>query len=538
MPILSRRRLLQGVAGVAVALLLAVGLALATGWWWAERWMRQEVERQLSRKLDATVTLADLSVRLLPRVRVAGAGLTIRLRGQEGVPPIVVVREFAGTTDLVAFLARRLHEVRVDGLEITIARRRAPDGRSTGDVLRGLGKGKDTAPEPPAPGDVTERQPDRGFRIDRVEAVNTRMTVLSRNPAKNPKVWDIHALTIEALTLDEPSPFQAEITNPIPVGTVKVIGRFGPWVREEPSLMPIEGDYTFEADLGTIKGVRGALAARGRMDGVIEAIATSGSTQTPDFGLKGLKGGPMPLATTYDAEVDGTNGDVTLKHVRATLGGSVFDTAGTIAGTKGIKGKRVQLAVKASQAEVGDVLRLLVDVNRPALTGALTLDATMDLPPGEPDVLQRLDVAGTFALKQARFASDTVQDKIDEFSRRGQGRPKDPRIDDVVSNMSGRFRVHGGRLALPSVRFGVTGATVQMAGAYGLESEALDFRGVVRLAASASRTQTGYKSWLLKPFDPLLRKDGAGTRLVVTVNGTRDAPKFGLDMGATLKGKR
>ena len=49
--------------------------------------------------------------------------------------------------------------------------------------------------------------------------------------------------------------------------------------------------------------------------------------------------------------------------------------------------------------------------------------------------------------------------------------------------------------------------------------------------------ETGFKSWLLKPFDPLLRRDGAGTRLVVKVEGTRDAPKLGLDMGATLKGK-
>ncbi len=48
---------------------------------------------------------------------------------------------------------------------------------------------------------------------------------------------------------------------------------------------------------------------------------------------------------------------------------------------------------------------------------------------------------------------------------------------------------------------------------------------------------TGYKPWLLKPFDPLFRKNGAGTRLVITVAGSQDQPKVSVDIGRTLKGK-
>ncbi len=47
---------------------------------------------------------------------------------------------------------------------------------------------------------------------------------------------------------------------------------------------------------------------------------------------------------------------------------------------------------------------------------------------------------------------------------------------------------------------------------------------------------SGFKSWLLKPFDPLFRKNGAGTRLVIRVEGTQDQPKVGLDVGKTLRG--
>ena len=46
----------------------------------------------------------------------------------------------------------------------------------------------------------------------------------------------------------------------------------------------------------------------------------------------------------------------------------------------------------------------------------------------------------------------------------------------------------------------------------------------------------GVKSWLLKPFDPLFRKQGAGTRVAIKVEGTKDNPKFGVEIGRTLGG--
>jgi hypothetical protein len=53
------------------------------------------------------------------------------------------------------------------------------------------------------------------------------------------------------------------------------------------------------------------------------------------------------------------------------------------------------------------------------------------------------------------------------------------------------------------------------------------------LDAKASETQNGWKSWLLKPFDPLFSKRGVGTFLHIKVTGsTRDA-QFGPDPGGT-----
>jgi hypothetical protein len=48
---------------------------------------------------------------------------------------------------------------------------------------------------------------------------------------------------------------------------------------------------------------------------------------------------------------------------------------------------------------------------------------------------------------------------------------------------------------------------------------------------------TGVKSWLLKPFDAVFRQPDAGTRVAIKVEGTKDDPKFGVEIGRTLSGK-
>ena len=67
----------------------------------------------------------------------------------------------------------------------------------------------------------------------------------------------------------------------------------------------------------------------------------------------------------------------------------------------------------------------------------------------------------------------------------------------------------------------LTGATVQLAGTYGLRDEKLDFHGQLRLQAKLSDVTTGFKSLLLKPFDSFFRRNGA-TVLPIKVTGTRE----------------
>ena len=75
----------------------------------------------------------------------------------------------------------------------------------------------------------------------------------------------------------------------------------------------------------------------------------------------------------------------------------------------------------------------------------------------------------------------------------------------------------------------MAGASIELAGTYGLNEETLDFHGTLVMQAKLSQTTTGVKSWLLKPVDPFFRKNGQ-TEVPIKVTGTRDHPQFGLEL--------
>jgi hypothetical protein len=199
----------------------------------------------------------------------------------------------------------------------------------------------------------------------------------------------------------------------------------------------------------------------------------------------------------------------------------------------------VNLTVKSPRnSKAADIMRLLIDGQRPPVSGLLGLNATVDIPPGKADVLDRLSLSGTFELEAARFINDRVQSVLDDMSRRGQGRPDGDDIQRVPASIHGAVRLHRRELGVDRVALSVPGARIDAEGRYSLVSEALGFRGVTKLDARFSQTQSGAKRILLKPLNPLFARDGAGTRVVLDVRGTRNAPVVDVDFGATLRGRK
>lgn len=514
----ARRLARIGAAGAgALAALLAATVVTARQ---IEPRLHAALVAALEAQFDSTVTLETLAVSVWPTVRLEGRGLVLRYQGRTDLPPLLVVHRFSGETSWRSLWAQRIEAVAIDGLELTIPPRRGEDMPPL-------------AGSAPPPGEAADAVP----AIGRVDVANMRLMILSRRPDAAPKVFDIFRLTLHDIAPGRTVPFDAAMTNPVPAGRIETVGRLGPWQSAEPSLTPLEGRFAFTADLATIHGIGGALDASGVFGGVLERITARGSTRTPDFRLPTLTGTPVPLETTFDAIIDGTTGDVYLERVDALVGGSRFEVAGAIVGARPHGGRRVTLDVRSDAARLDDVLRLIVDGREPPLSGAMRLEARVDIRPGPGDIVDRVWADGRVSLGRAHFASGRIQDRLDELSRRGQGRPGDPAVDNVLADVDARFVLKNAVLTLPRATFGVTGARVQMAGAYGLRSERLDFRGDLRLDAPVSRLTTGVRSWLLRPFDPLFRKHGAGTRVAIRVEGHRREPAFGVEIGRTLRGR-
>ena len=484
--------------------------------------LRQLVIDTLAERLDSEVQLESFSVDTFPTVHVTGTNLIIRHRGRNDVPPLVSVAAFELDGGLMGLFSRprRFRTVSLTRLQINI-----PPGFK-----------KDVDNDNPHPAAKDDHDGPAAIVVDRLEATDASLTLVPKRAGKEPRVFAIHSLTMKPLGRAETMSFEATLTNPIPKGAIHATGTFGPWDREDPGATPVGGQYTFDkVVLSTIKGIGGDLTSTGRFDGQLNRIGVKGTTHTPDFRVN-VSGNPVPLDTRFEAVVDGTDGDTYLNTVEGKFLRTALTARGAVVGAEGVKGRTIKLHVKISEGRIEDVLRLGVKGDSPAMTGALALDADMNLPAGPQDVIDRLGLAGTFEVNDSRFTNAEIQKKLSDLSERARGLDPEEHATHVASHFQGQFKVAGGVLSLREGAFSVPGASVQVAGTYGLDSEALQFDGTVRMKATISEASGGgMKSVLLKVVDPLFKRDGAGAILPITIRGTRNDPKVGLDFGRVLK---
>jgi hypothetical protein len=409
---------------------------------------------------------------------------------------------------------RRFRTVNLKGLSINI-----PPG--------GL-KGTSTGTDVPSAGD------DDGpaaIVVDLLEAQDAALTLIPKREGKEPKVFAVHRLTMKPLGRAQAMTFDATITNPVPKGLVKAVGTFGPWNREDPGDTPLGGRYTFDhADLTPIKGIFGTLNSKGTFDGKLDRIGVKGATESADFGLD-VSGTHVPLHTTFEAVVDGTDGDTYLNAISGSFLNTSLTARGAVVGAEGVKGRTVKVHVKIDKGRIEDLLRLAVKGNDPAMSGALALHADLNLPAGPADVMERMRVNGQFDIAGVHFNSREVQTKISDMSERARGLDPKEHDQNVASNLRGDFALEHNTITLHQTVFGIPGAEVRVAGTYGLRNETLQFDGTVRMQATVSQAAGGTKGLFLKAVDPLFRKDGAGAVIPITIHGSRTAPKFGLDFG-------
>ncbi len=525
-------------AGFGTILLVLLGL----GFYFADRFdpfLREQTLSYLRQKFNADVELAALKVRMpldspleiLARggrgamVRISGERLSLRLRSLPGRPALMAMRRFSFEVDLRSALDNKalVRKVRLEGLELTLP----PKGE----------KAKAAPAAQPdrlrQPGDPANPPGERmQVQIDEIVADGTRLSILPRNPARAPLVFEIHKLRLESAGTEVAMRYQAELTNAKPPGLVRATGTFGPWNTEEPSETPLAGQFDFrDADLSVFKGIAGKLASTGKFQGELSRFEADGEARVPDFRLT-ASGNPVPLEVTYHAIVDGTNGNTLLDPVQAKLGQSLFDVKGGVVRDAGEKGKTVDLDATFRRGRLDDVLRLAVKGPKPILRGGLGLRVKIRVPPGKGPIENRLGLSGNFRLIDARFTNPEIQNELDVLSRRAQGKPDDTGVAEVPWQMDGTFQMSGGRITFPKLNFALPGAHAEMAGNFVFAGQEMDFHGTGFVKARVSQMmKTRWKRWVLKAVDPNFAKDGYGAVADFKIWGTRDKPQFGLDRG-------
>ncbi len=538
------KRWLMWVAGVLLAALVVAAVIVAVLLHRAEPFVRARIVETLHDRFHARVQLDSFHMSLVDGLQAEGKGLRIwppaRVEGI-AVPgaaapgePLIRLEEFRFHAPLRYAPGKPFHisVVELKGLDVHLP----PRSHFPHAAVAGADTGKATGGASGVGGGLVR------FDVDSIECNGAHLVMETSKPGKLALEIAFAHLKFTGITSEKAMEFDAELTNPKPVGTIHTTGSFGPWVVADPGESPLTGDYRFDhADLGGFKGIAGILSSTGHYQGTLRDLVVDGAADVPDFRLTHF-GNALKLDTKFHARVDGTNGDTWLEPVDATLEQSHFTAQGQIVRVAAAEpgavahsgGHDIALTVNVDRARIEDFLRLASPPRRtePLLTGAVTMKTQLHIPPGPEPVHERMRMNGEFELSQARFTSAKIQDRIEELSLRGQGRPRDVKTTNAVSissTMQGDFQLADGVITLPNLTYNVPGAKIELKGTYGMEGGALDFKGTAKMEATISQMVGGWVGALIKPADRFFKKNGVGTEVPIHIEGTREEPKFGID---------
>ena len=327
--------------------------------------------------------------------------------------------------------------------------------------------------------------------------------------------------------------YEFDVENPLPPGQIRANGNFGPWNSSAPAQTAVAGKYFFDgADLSAFEGIAGTLFSDGEFEGALGKIQAKGNVTIPEFEVTRSKH-TVPAKCAYEAIVNGMNGDVTFERVDGFVLKTRVVAKGSVAGRQGVDGKFASIDLAVDKGRIQDVLRMFSKATKPPLHGATGFRAHVVVPPGDVPFLKKVVLVGDFGVEDAQFTKPKTQESITELSVRGAGKKpeeaqEDP--DNLVSELSGHVELRGGIATFTDFRFIVPDAKATMHGTYNVIDEKVDLHGILRTTAEFSETTSGFKSVLLKLFDPFFRRKRGGGKVPVQLTGTYSDPHPGLEL--------
>jgi len=177
------------------------------------------------------------------------------------------------------------------------------------------------------------------------------------------------------------------------------------------------------------------------------------------------------------------------------------------------------------------LLSLFTEEKRPSMTGSINLRAKVQVPPGPPGFLRKLDLAGSFGIGSGRFTNPDVQQPVNTLTQSGRGENKKQQDEDpetVLSTFRGQVSAKNGVATLSSVSFSAPGTRAQLRGTFNLVDRKVDLHGILYTEGKLSDTTSGFKALVLKAVGPFLKQKSV-TVVPYSITGTSANPSFALD---------
>src|ERR1700693_3947321 len=466
--------------------------------------------KELADESDSKVTAGSFHATYFPHPGCVLEQVTFQHNPKGGTPPLITVQRITIRGTFAGIFARHVKLVLVEGMHILV----------------------------PPLGSEPFKTPQRSsVVVDDLVADGTVLGVAS-GPADSPPLrFAFHGFTISHVGSNVPAAFRATLSNPEPPGEITTAGKFGPWNPDNVGKTAVSGNYRLEdADLGVFPGISGLLASSGDFAGTLEHIEVQGKTDVPLFAVTRSKH-RQQLQTQFHAIVNAENGDVFLQNVSANFRDTNIWAAGNVSGQAGQTGKTTSLTMASKDGRIQDLLLLFTQSPQAPMSGVVSFNAKVSVPPGKEPFLKKLELQADFGIDGGNFTKSDTQQGVNSLSQGALGDKNrktgknDSDSRNEVSDLKGHILLRNGIATLSNLSFGVPGALAEMHGTYNLISEKVDLHGTLKTVAEISKTTHGIKSLMLKVLDPLFKNKPDGYLAPVKITGTYEHPVFGLDLG-------
>jgi hypothetical protein len=312
---------------------------------------------------------------------------------------------------------------------------------------------------------------------------------------------------------------------------IRAEGKFGPWNPSDIAATPVSGSYTYDdIDLSVFHGISGMGHAGGKFSGPLARIQTNGSIGVAGFHVDGSDHA-VQLTTTFDAIVNGTNGDVSLNPAVTGYRRTRIEVRGSIAGTQNQKGKTASFDLAVTKGRVDDLLYLFTK-GQPGMSGEVTLNGKFIWPPGPRKFLEKIRMDLAFGMSGSRLTNPGSQDTIDRISESAQGKSRKQQGEDpetALSEIRGAIRLRNGMASITNATFNVPGAYATVRGTYNFTGQRVDLQGTLDTRGQLSDATSGLKALVLKAATPLFKKKGSMRIIPFDITGTYGKTSVNID---------